>query len=64
MLHATSQEDSASLSATRKAGSILQEKIIDYGPVKLDSYVQMRLRHRKTTVGAKKLRRAKALGVK
>lgn len=62
MLQATMADDGASQSATRKAGSVIKEKVIDWGPVKLGSYVQMRLRHRKASVGAKKLRRAKAQG--
>ena len=64
ILQATLHEETASQSEVRKAGSILKEKVIDWGNVKLGSYVQMRLKHRKASVGAKKLRRAKAAGSK
>ena len=64
MLQATLHEGSASQSEIKKAGSILKEKVLDLGAVKLGSYVQMRLKHRKESVGAKKLRKAKAFGVK
>ncbi len=57
-LASTLQDDSPSLSASRRAGSVLQEKIIDWGRVKLGSYVQMRLKHRRANVGARKMRRA------
>ena len=59
-LQATLDEEGATQSATRKAGSTIKEKIIDWGKVKLGAYVQMGLNRRKASVGAKKLRRAKA----
>ena len=60
-LQATLDEEVAAQSALRKAGSIIKEKVLDWGKVKLGSYVQMGLNRRKAAVGAKKLRRAKAL---
>jgi hypothetical protein len=60
LVQATLREDIATQSAIKKAGSIIKEKIIDWGPVRLESYVSARLAQRKATVGAKRRRRAKA----
>jgi hypothetical protein len=60
LVQATLSEDAAPQSATKKAGSIVKEKIIDWGPVRLRVYVNGRLAQRKATIGARKRRRAKA----
>jgi hypothetical protein len=44
LLQATLADDGASQSATRKAGRVVKEKVIDWGAVKLGLYVQMRLK--------------------
>ena len=59
LLQATLSEEDAAQTATKKAGSIAQEKIIDWGPVKLGAYVKLRLSHRKASIGAKNRRRKK-----
>lgn len=61
VLRATLNEEVATTLALRKAGSLIKKRIIDWGPIALKDYVASRLAYRKSSIGAKKRRRARAL---